>query len=494
MFPTLRPPPDNFRCRGLKRHCAPRRSCGPGDSPRADLCPAAPTSRQDQFLGLNVLEAFYGGAAGGGKSTALLMDALRHVHVPGYAALIVRRDLPRLSLPGGLIPRSHEWLRGSHATYSARRCQWTFPTGGVPATITFGYLHSPLDKFRYGSSEYQFIAFDELTEFAEDDYLFLFSRLRRTSGLSAPLRVRSASNPGGPGHLWVKHRFVDLESHVAAAGSEEAAATRDRSIFVCGNRGYVPARIDDNPHLLGDEYRQSLLHLPPVARQRLLAGDWSIQEAGVFRQAWLRYYLEVVDELHVLDPRGNVVAAARDDRRQYFCTIDPAGTPAEVAQAKSSGRHSFSVIQVWFQPHGKLARFLFLRHQWREQVDFAELLHAIRRINKQFRPLQIYIEKERLGTALCGSLADEGVPIVAIPPEGKEKQQRAGPLIARFERGEVLLPKLDIAWLPDFQTELLAWTGAKREPCDQIDAAAYAAIIALRSAPQPELVLEPLGM
>ena len=75
---------------------------------------------------------------------------------------------------------------------------------GLPATITFGYLARPLDKFRYASSEFQYIAFDELTDFEEEDYLFLFSRLRRTRCSQAKLRIRSASNPGGSGRLWVE--------------------------------------------------------------------------------------------------------------------------------------------------------------------------------------------------------------------------------------------------------------------------------------------------
>src|SRR5206468_7089264 len=124
--------------------------------------------------------------------------------------------LPRLELPGGLIPRSHEWF-SQHAEkgvrWNAARRMWVFPIDkrpeAVPATITFGYLNRPLDKFRYASSEFQYIAFDELTDFSEEDYLCLFSRLRRNAALKdVPLRMRSASNPGGRGHGWVKERSI----------------------------------------------------------------------------------------------------------------------------------------------------------------------------------------------------------------------------------------------------------------------------------------------
>src|SRR5215831_3681021 len=105
------------------------------------LCPHQPTARQQSFLQLDCVESFFGGAAGGGKSEALLMAALQHVSAPGYAALIIRRDLPRLALAGGLIPRSHEWLAASGAAWNGTKRQWVFPQpSGPPATLTFGYL------------------------------------------------------------------------------------------------------------------------------------------------------------------------------------------------------------------------------------------------------------------------------------------------------------------------------------------------------------------
>ena len=107
-----------------------------------------------------------------------------------------------------MIPRSQQWLAGSDAVWNEAKLTWKFPTAGAAATLSFGYLQSSADKYRYGSSEYQYIAFDELTEFAEDDYRVLFSRLRGTTSMDVPLRMRAASNPGGAGHAWVKSRFI----------------------------------------------------------------------------------------------------------------------------------------------------------------------------------------------------------------------------------------------------------------------------------------------
>jgi len=424
------------------------------------FCPHEPTERQGAFLERKELEVFFGGAAGGGKSVALLMAALQHVDQPGYAALILRKDLPRLGLPGGLIPRSHEWLAGSDAKWNQSRRQWQFPSDkGPPATITFGYLARPLDKFRYASSEFQYIAFDELTDFQEDDYLFLFSRLRRAKSLDVPLRIRSASNPGGVGHLWVKQRFVESSTETS------------------NNRAYIPSRIADNPHLDEAEYRQTLMHLPTVVRERLMNGDWSIQENAIFKEEWLRYYIEAHGQLELIEPGGRIFSTIEDGRCRRFVTIDPAGTSADRANELSGKTASWSVLQVWDQPTNELHRFLLLRHQIRGRFGFGELCKAIRDVHANWRPWQIWIEGEKLGQATVDHLQKE-LPIRCIPTGDKDKATRASRLVVKMENGEVLFPKYNTGWRPQLEAEFLAWTGHKREPSDQIDAAAYAAIIA----------------
>lgn len=209
-------------------------------------------------------EVLYGGAAGGGKSDWLLMAALQYVDVPGYSAIIFRTTYAALALPGGLIPRSHEWLANTDAIWNEQRKAWTFPSG---ATLTFGYLEHSKDKFRYASSEYQFIGFEELTEFPrEADYRFMFSRLRRTQAMAAvPLRARATTNPIGPGFEWVKRRFKDSSDP---------------------DRLFIPAGLEDNPHLDRDEYRRSLANLDPVTRKKLEDGDWSnLTKGKLFRKA-----------------------------------------------------------------------------------------------------------------------------------------------------------------------------------------------------------------
>jgi predicted phage terminase large subunit-like protein len=209
-------------------------------------------------------EVFYGGAAGGGKTDALLMAALAYVAVPGYRALLFRRTFADLNLPGALMDRAREWLGGSAARWNAHDHVWSFPSG---ATLTFGYLETERDKYRYQSAELQYIGFDELTQFAESQYTYLFSRLRRLAGSEVPLRMRSASNPGGLGHEWVRARFVDATDNP--------------------KRAFIPARLLDNPHLDQDSYIESLQNLDPVTRAQLLEGDWQVHpEGALFKRDW----------------------------------------------------------------------------------------------------------------------------------------------------------------------------------------------------------------
>lgn len=223
-------------------------------------CPHTPTIPQLAFLALDELgvkEALYGGAAGGGKSDALLMAALRYVRHPGYAALILRKTYADLNLPGAIMDRAKSWLIGQPGVQWHEQAK-TFRFGSG-ASITFGYLENANDHYRYQGSEFQFIAPDELTQFREEPYQYLFSRLRKLAGVDIPLRMRAASNPGGVGHNWVKARFLDNP----------------------GDRVFIPARLSDNPHLDQEEYRRSLAALGEVERQRLEEGNWTVKREGL---------------------------------------------------------------------------------------------------------------------------------------------------------------------------------------------------------------------
>ena len=202
--------------------------------------PHKPFWQQIQFLLLQEEEALYGGQAGGGKSDALLMAALQYVEEPDYAALIIRRTYKDLALPGAIMERAYKWLKPTDAHWNGQDKIWTFPSG---ATLTFGYLQHYNDIYNYQGSEFQFIAFDELTQFLPGEYSYLHSRLRRLEGSEIPIRMRAGSNPGGIGHEWVKREFIH------------------------GNKPFIPSGYKDNPYLDQEEYSKALDKLDHITRQ-----------------------------------------------------------------------------------------------------------------------------------------------------------------------------------------------------------------------------------
>lgn len=225
---------------------------------------AIPSTKQTAFLLAPHREVLYGGAAGGAKSWGILMAASQYLDVPGYSALLLRQTYKDLALPDALMDIGHQWWGNTDARWKAADYTWHFPGGG---TLTFGYLEKEADKYRYQGAAFQFIGFDELTQFeTETRYLYLFSRLRRLEGFEVPLRVRATSNPGGLGHEWVKRRFFIDKSP---------------------DRLFIPAFLDDNPHLDKEEYRESLSKLDSVTRQQLEEGNWEVDpRGGMFKRHW----------------------------------------------------------------------------------------------------------------------------------------------------------------------------------------------------------------
>ena len=242
--------------------------------------PHVPTPKQSAFLLLNIREAFYGGAAGGGKSDALLMAGLQYVDVKGYSGIIFRKSYADLVKPGALIDRAKEWLlKYPEVRWNDKEKKFEFYTDRTRkeliSILQFGYLENANDKYNYQGGEYQFIGFDELTHIDLDSYKYMFSRLRRLKGVDIPLRVRGASNPpDDDSGIWVKHRFID-------EGPSKG-------------RVFIPAGMSDNPHLDAEEYEASLQELDPVTRARLRDGNWEIVRKGnMFKRDWF----QAVDKL-----------------------------------------------------------------------------------------------------------------------------------------------------------------------------------------------------
>jgi len=235
---------------------------------------------QTDFLAAPETDVLYGGAAGGGKSYAMLVDPLRFAHRAAHRALILRRSMPELR---ELIDKSRELYPKAFPGCRFREVEkiWTFPSG---AKLEFGFLERDADVYRYQGQAYSWIGFDEITHLStEFSWNYLSSRLRTTDPEIQPY-MRCTANPGGAGAHWVKKRYVHpSEPNESFVGKDGLT------------RKFIPARLDDNPYLSKDgRYEQMLKALPDVQRKQLLEGDWDITEGAAFT--------EFDTEIHVIPP------------------------------------------------------------------------------------------------------------------------------------------------------------------------------------------------
>ena len=225
---------------------------------------------QEDFLAAGEIDVLYGGAAGGGKSFAMIIDPLRYAHRSAHRALIIRRSMPELR---ELIDKSRELYPKAFpgCKYKEVEKMWLFPSG---AKLEFGFLERDADVYRYQGQAYSFIGFDEITHLpTEFAWNYLGSRLRTTDP-EIEVYMRCTANPGGAGAHWVKKRYID------PAPPNESFRGADGL-----TRKFIPARLQDNPYLAKDgRYEQMLASLPPTQRQQLLDGNWDVAEGAAFTE------------------------------------------------------------------------------------------------------------------------------------------------------------------------------------------------------------------
>lgn len=407
-----------------------------------------PHAKQLEFLNLNCMEAGYGGAAGGGKSDALLMAALQYVDVPGYSAIIFRKTFTDLSLPGALIDRSQEWLKKTDARWNPSSHQWRFPSGAI---LAFGYLENENDHYRYLGAEFQFVGFDELTQFQEKQYLYLFSRLRRLQSSEVPLRMRAATNPGGTGHEWVKARFM--------IGADGTAAHPDRPFIV--------AKVIDNPSLNRDEYAKSLTHLDAITRQQLMDGYWVSADGGAFRQSWFRYFSIDGDYaiLHYPDTERGDVRVSR--KPWWFAVVaDTASTKKNYSDYTAIGTFAFQSPDM------------FVWNMFREKMLDSVAIRAIRNVYLNAIPKPTILAVGEKPPSVIQHLR-EGPPRLSVRamPEVDSKFDRSLSARNMAHNGNLWILR-EAAWRSDLEAELLAFTAEGTHAYDdQVDVTSHAATL-----------------
>ena len=237
---------------------------------KEDIIFKANEGPQEDFLAAGDTDVLYGGAAGGGKSYAMLVDPLRFAHRAAHRGLILRRSMPELR---ELIDKSRELYPKAFpgAKYKEVEKLWNFPSG---AKIEFGFLERDADVYRYQGQAYSWIGFDEITHLPTAfAWNYLASRLRTTDP-EIEVYMRCTANPGGAGANWVKKRYIDpAPANVSFRGGDGLT------------RKFIPARLQDNPYLAEDgRYEQMLNSMPPTQRKQLLDGNWDVAEGAAFTE------------------------------------------------------------------------------------------------------------------------------------------------------------------------------------------------------------------
>ena len=254
-----------------------------------------PTPKQALFHASKANEILYGGAAGGGKTKALIMDALfRTLKNPGTTAVIFRRSYTELEDTD--IKEAQSSYPEAIATYNTGRHEYRLING---SKIMFRHCENEADRFKYSGLEAQFMYFDELTTFTQVIYDFLKTRLRAKKSLGVVPIVRSASNPGNIGHGWVKKMFVDAGPYMEIRVQEIYSEALHKTKKI--RTQYIPALATENPFIT-DDYIFELEQKPEALRRALLNGDWDSFEGQAFPEIVIKP--ENVDRkwTHVIEP------------------------------------------------------------------------------------------------------------------------------------------------------------------------------------------------
>jgi len=396
------------------------------------------------------------------NSESLLIEALRYVHVPGYTAVLFRRTFKELSQPKGLIHRARDIFPLLSGKYNEQRYEWRFEQSN--AIIIFSHMEHLADRESHRSAEYAFIGFDELTTFEQEQYDFLKSRCRTTAvdprtQQVVPARVRAGSNPGGPGHEWVKKRWapwLDSDySGVKAKPNEVRYFRRDiekEEDVECGpdhedalSRQFIPANLYDNPTLmrLDPMYELRLKSLPLLEREQLLNANWDILVRGnVFKPDWFKVIPSAPEGLRwhrYYDLAASVKTAA---------DFTASAAVATDKDANIYVRDMINVKMEWPDAEKLIVRTV-LNESWVVEHGIEKKMHGL-------AAFQILIRRQDL----------VGHRIVAVDVDG-DKLSRALSWSSPAEQGKVYL--VAGSWCNSFINQCSLFDGSGKTHDDMVD-------------------------
>ena len=424
---------------------------------------------QEAFLSSTADIAIYGGAAGGGKTFALLLDPLRHLENKNFVGTIFRRTRTQVTQDGGLWDEAGKLYPSVGAESNRTDLTWTFPSG---SRVRFTYLQTDADKFKYQGAQIPFIGFDELTHFSESQFFYMLSR-NRSASAGIPGYVRATTNPDPDS--WVAKFidwWIDEEGYAIPERSGVIrwfcrrnddiiwADSREELVEQFGDEcqpksvTFIKAGLEDNKILQEKDpsYKANLMSLPRVEREQLLGGNWKIRPAKGM------YFRE--DEFEFIDRRElpPIKRWVRYwDRAATKKTNDndPDWTVGVLMAVEEADFPRYFVVDV-------------VRFRDGPQGVISEIKKTAKRDGKE---VEIGIEKDpgQAGKSEAQHLAGQlsGYRVRIIPADAKKKV-RAIPFSSQVQAGNVTIVRA--SWNKDYTNELEAFDGTESKgKDDQVD-------------------------
>lgn len=388
---------------------------------------------QSYLLSCPIHDVLFGGSRGGGKTAGLLGDAAAHCGVYGKhaKAILFRRTYDELD---EVKAQADEIYPKLGAYYKSGKNTWYFPNG---ATVKLRYLKRDEDASHYQGHSYTWLGVDEAGNFPDP---IPINKLRATlrSPHGVPTFVRLSANPGGPGHQWIKERYIDPAPQGLVPMRDEASGEL---------RVFIPSKLEDN-RILSErdpQYRLRIMQSgPPWLVQAWLYGDWNATpEGGLIKAAWFQRYSE---------PPAEFIRLVQ--------SWDTAYKPDE--------HNDPSVCTTW----GQTRTGFYLLDVYRAKPDFPALQRAAISLAQRWKPHAVLIEEKGSGISLVQQLrATTSLPIIPVDPGSQKKIDRLVAVSSLFESGRVYLPSAS-AWSLDYEVELTIFPLAPHD--DQVDSTSQA--------------------
>ena len=434
---------------------------------------------QEMFLSSCADIALYGGAAGGGKSFALLLETMRHISsVKGFGATIFRKTSPQIRNEGGLWDESRKLFAPMNAEPVESILKWKFPPFGN--AVKFAHLDHEKDVHNYQGSQIPLIGFDELTHFSESQFFYMLSRNRSTCGVKP--YVRATTNPDSNSWLakfidwWIdkdgyphKSRsgvvryFARIENEIQWDDSAEALINRYPAVLSSESPPksftFIAATLEDNQILMKKDpaYKANLLALPRVEREQLLGGNWKVAPSAG------DYYPE---------EKATIIDALPNDIKVICRGWDLAATSPT---AENPSPDSTSGIKIGITSGGDVI-VIDRKNKKINAADVEKLLKNTASTDGKRCKIRLPQDPAQAGKAQASRLTKllAGYPVTALPVSGS-KETRSGALSAQWHAGNVYILRGD--WNAAYLSEMNDFPKGSHD--DDVDASndAYDGVI-----------------